>query len=127
MAIEHIKAHQVVRLQPPEGSAIRSRALHKGEQLELLQIALAAGETRPRHAVDAEMSLYGLLGRITLQLWPAGTEAETEVVVAAGELVLLAAGTAYAMRAEAEAEAAALATIALSFAGSASQTSPGSP
>ena len=125
MAIEHIKAHEVVRLQPPEGSAIRSRALHKGEQLELLQIALAAGETRPRHAVHAEMSLYGLLGRITLQLWPAGTEAETEVVVAAGELVLLAAGTAYAMRAEAE--AAALATIALPFAGSASQTSPGSP
>ena len=127
MAIQHLPANAVVRLPPGDGSANAdlgtSHAIAKGEHLELIRIVLRQGESKPRHAVDAEMTVQCLAGTLTLRLTPARSGTETEVELSEGDLLLLAAGTAYALRAERDAVA--LLTIALPFAGSASMSSPG--
>jgi quercetin dioxygenase-like cupin family protein len=127
MAIQHIPANGVVRLLPgdrnADGSLGASHAIAKGEHLELIRIVLRPGESKPSHAVDAEMTVQCLVGVLKLRLTPAGSNAETEVTLAEGDLLLLAPGTAYDLRAEDDTVG--LLTITLPFAGSASMSSPG--
>jgi quercetin dioxygenase-like cupin family protein len=127
MAIRHLPANNVVRLHPADGPETgiqgKSHAIAKGEYLELIRIVLHHGETRPRHAVDAEMTVQCLAGVLKLRLTPVKDAAETERTLAPGELLLLAAGTGYDLRAEGDTVA--LLTFALPFSGSASRSSPG--
>jgi quercetin dioxygenase-like cupin family protein len=127
MAIQHIPANAVVRLRPGNDNANAdlgtSHAIAKGEHLELIRIVLRQGESKPRHAVDAEMTVQCLAGALRLRLTPAESSMETEVTLSEGDLLLLAAGTGYELHAEGDAVG--LLTIALPFAGSASMSSPG--
>ena len=130
MALQHTPANEVIHLQQDVSGTTgktatldTSHAIAKGEHLEIIRIVLRPGDTRPRHAVDAEMTIQCLAGSLRLRLSPGGRGAENDATLAPGDLLLLAAGTGYDLRAECDAVA--LLTIALPYAGSASMSSPG--
>ena len=123
MALTHYRPHDIIRLAPTEGPPT-SRALIKTGALELLQIVLPNGEDTPEHALDAEMSLQCLSGRLWVHLAsPIPGEFQATRELAPGELVVVAPGMRYAL--QSVGHTVALQTIVLPFGGSASASSPG--
>ena len=126
MALPHHRPHEIIRLAPSGDAARVSRALIRTATLELLQIVLPNGDDTPEHAVDADMTLQCVSGRLWVHLLASEPgEFQTTLELGPGDLVLVAPRMRYAM--QSVGDTVALQTIVLPFAGSASATSPGDP
>ena len=119
MALIHLHPGDVIDA-APLGERLASTASHallKTGALELMRVVLRAGERLPEHAVDAEATLHCLEGSLRVDIDGA------ERRLRAGQLVVVAAGTRYALHALHDASL--LITMLLPYGGSASATSPG--
>lgn len=69
MAQTHARSGQVVSVLPlgDRLGSLRTTAILKADQLEVVQIVLAAGKTMPEHHVPGEITLLCLAGRIVLR------------------------------------------------------------
>ncbi|MDB5893802.1 MAG: Cupin 2 conserved barrel domain protein [Rhodoferax sp.] len=124
MALNHHRPHEVIRLAPTDETATLSRALIKTGALELLHIVLPNGEDTPEHAVDAEMTLQCMSGRLWVHLLAkAPDDVHVTLELEPGDLVVVAPQTRYALQSVGLTTA--LQTMVLPFGGSASATSPG--
>ena len=107
MAQPHSRSGQVVPL-PPLADAptpARTTAILKAEQLEVIQLVLAAGKTLPEHQVPGEITLLGLSGTLMLRT-PQGEQA-----LGPGDFIHLRRGEPHALTARDDASA--LLTICL--------------
>jgi len=70
--------------EPMKGSI--TRRMISGEQAMIAQIVLKKGDTVPRHSHHNEQLTYVITGKLCLRL---GEQGEREVVVAAGEVLVI--------------------------------------
>lgn len=96
MAMPHARTSQVIALREPgsQSSQRRTHALLKADSLELVQLVLQAGAALPEHAAPGEITLFGLQGRLIVEL------RDKRLCLEAGDLLHLAAGEPHAVRAE---------------------------
>jgi quercetin dioxygenase-like cupin family protein len=83
MAIPHAEPGDVIDVRPlgPALAGARSHALFKSDDLEVMRIVLRIGQAFPPHAVDGEITLQCLEGRIAFSCAAGLRE------LAAGELI----------------------------------------
>lgn len=95
MAQPHARSGQVVPLHPLAAASppARTTAILKAEQLEVVQVVLAAGKSMPEHHVPGEITLLCLAGRIVLRTPGA------ELQVGPGDFVHLGRGEPHALTA----------------------------
>jgi quercetin dioxygenase-like cupin family protein len=95
MAQPHARSGQVVPLHPLALASLaqRTTAILKAEQLEVVQIVLAAGKTMPEHHVPGEITLLCLVGKIVLRTPSA------ELQLGPGDFVHLSRGEPHALTA----------------------------
>ncbi|RYZ12981.1 MAG: hypothetical protein EOO24_01545 [Comamonadaceae bacterium] len=94
MAIPHVQAGDLVNLSPIGDArpAVRSHALFKGNDLELMRIVMQQGDVMPTHSVAGESTLQCLEGRVVV------SRSSGERELAAGQLMHLARGDAHGLR-----------------------------
>ncbi len=107
MAQPHARSGQVVPLAPLAVASTppRTTAILKAEQLEVVQVVLAAGKTMPEHHVPGEITLLCLVGRIVLRT------PNVELQLGPGDFIHLSRGERHALTALEDATA--LLTICL--------------
>lgn len=107
MAQPHARSGQVVPLHPLADASTppRTTAILKAEQLEVVQVVLAAGKTMPEHHVPGEITLLCLVGRIVLRT------PNAELQLGPGDFIHLCRGEPHALTALEDASA--LLTICL--------------
>ncbi len=101
MALPHARPGQAIDLQPL-GSALAASASHailKADALELIRLVLREGKSVPAHRTPGESTLLCLEGRLAIE------GAAGSVELAAGQLVLLAAGSEHSIHALEDASA----------------------
>jgi len=99
MALPHAQPDDVIdlfALALPDGSEV-SRSLLRTPRLQLIRLALAAGQQMPMHQVPGEITVQCLRGEVSLDL-PGGT-----CRLGTGQLVALAGGEPHAVQAHADA------------------------
>ncbi len=107
MAQPHARSGQVVPLHPLAAVSPppRTTAILKADQLEVVQIVLAAGKTMPEHHVPGEITLLCLAGRVVFRTPSA------ELQLGPGDFIHLSRGEPHALTALEDATA--LLTICL--------------
>jgi len=81
--VQHHRWHDIPE-EPMKGTI--TRRMISGEQAMIAQIVLKKGDTVPRHAHHNEQITYVIKGKLRLRL---GEQGEHEVVVAAGEVLVI--------------------------------------
>ena len=101
MAQPHATSGQVVSLLPLGDAlaAARTTAVLKAQQFEIVRVVLHAGQTLREHAVDGEITVLGLEGRIVF------TTPTAEHLIGAGDFIHLPRGEPHALHALADASA----------------------
>lgn len=107
MAIHHALSGQALDVRPLSGrlSLVKTSALFKSADLEVIRLVLLAGKSLPPHKVPGEITIHCLEGSIDIELDVATTRLN------AGELLFLAGSAMHAVSAVTDASA--LVTIAL--------------
>lgn len=107
MAMPHAQPGQAVDLRPLGSrlASLRTHALFKSQDLEVMRLVLQAGQALPVHQVPGEITVHCLEGCLELT-----TEAQAQRLQA-GELLFLPGGMPHGVRALADSSA--LVTIAL--------------
>jgi quercetin dioxygenase-like cupin family protein len=107
MALPHAQPGQAVDLRPlgPRLASVRTHALFKSQDLEVMRLVLQSGQSLPVHQVKGEITVHCLEGCLELS-----TDAQAHRLQA-GELLFLAGGMPHGVRALADSSA--LVTIAL--------------
>lgn len=108
MALHHGVSGHVVSITAalaPEATAQRTQAVIKAESLEVVHLMLPPGGRLPVHAAPGEITLFGLIGTLTLEL------RDRTLQIGPGEFVHLARGEPHGVYAENAAHA--LLTICL--------------
>jgi quercetin dioxygenase-like cupin family protein len=108
MAQAHARSGQVISLYPGNrvSAPERTTAILKAEQLEVIQLVLAAGKTLPEHQVAGEITLLGLTGTIVLRT------SQGEQLLGPGDFIHMRGGEPHTLTARDDATA--LLTISLS-------------
>jgi len=107
MAMPHALPGDSVDVAPlgPRLSSVKTRALFKSVDLEVIRLVLRAGKSLPSHKVPGELTIQCLEGALDVAV-----EGRSQVL-RAGQLLYLAGGVSHAVRALEDASA--LVTIAL--------------
>lgn len=115
MAIPHVAPGQIINLLPLglELPDVKTFALFKSENLELIRLVLRAGKSLPPHKVPGEITIQCIEGVISVSAQ--GTHCRLK----AGQLIYLAGNVIHAVLAEEDSSA--LVTIALLSSGTSAQ------
>jgi quercetin dioxygenase-like cupin family protein len=107
MAIEHLRPGQRVSVRPDrlDIDPMRTTALFKSRDLEVIHLVLAAGKSLPAHQVPGDLTLHCLDGTLEVRAGGASTR------LSEGELLYLEGGAVHDVTALSD--GAALLTIAL--------------
>ena len=107
MALQHASSGQALDVHPLGArlSSVKTSALFKSINLEVMRLVLLAGKSLPPHEVPGEITIHCIEGSLDVEL------EDTTVRLEAGELLFLAGNAKHGVKAATDASA--LVTIAL--------------